>query len=62
MEEKYKTTTNYSIPLKASEHDYLEVEVEEGEQGRIRVKFLDQRWRTKKETVALLKEIINYLS
>lgn len=59
MKEKYKTTTNYNIPLKASEYDYLEIEEEAS--GRIRIKFLDTRWRTREETVAMLNEIIVHL-
>ena len=51
-----KETTKYSAQLKASEYDFLEVE--EDEEGRITCKFLDTRWRTKKETVAVLKEVI----
>lgn len=60
MKEEYKTTTNYSIPLKASEYDFLEIEEETS--GRIRIKFFDTRWRTKEETVEMLKEIIKHLN
>lgn len=55
-----KTETHYRAELKASEYDYLEVV--EDTSGRITIKFLDTRWRTKQETIALLKEMIEKLS
>ncbi len=46
----------YHMELDASEYDFLEVV--EGENRRITIKFLDTRWRTIPETVSMLEEII----
>ena len=54
-----KVETTYHMQLKASEYDFLEV-VQDME-GRITVKFLDTRWRTVKETIALFEEIAKNL-
>lgn len=51
-----KIETTYHAQLKASEYDYLEV-VEDMEK-RIKIKFFDERWRTKEETILMLQEII----
>ena len=54
-----KTTTKYWAQLKASDYDTLEVE--EDLEGRITIKFLETRWRTKKETIDMLNELIDLL-
>ena len=54
------TEKHYSAQLTASEYDFLEV-VESTYDGRIQIKFLDTRWRSKEETIAVLKEIITHL-
>lgn len=54
-----KYTTKYWNQLKASDYDTLEVE--EDFEGRITIKFLENRWRTKEETIALLNEVIDLL-
>lgn len=51
-----KVETTYHAQLKASEYDFLEVV--RNEHGQMTVKFLDTRWRSKEETIALFKEII----
>lgn len=60
MNEENKTSTTYNISLKASPYDFLEVV--QGTDGRITIKFLDTRWRTRAETIAMLKEVIEHLS
>jgi len=55
-----KTETHYHHDLSMTEYDFLDV-VEDTE-GRITVKFLDTRWRTKAETIAVFKEIIAQIS
>jgi len=54
-----KVETTYRAELNASEYDYLEVVRDES--NRITVKFLDTRWRTITETVAVFQEIIDAL-
>ena len=54
-----KVETTYHMQLKASEYDFLEV-VQDRE-GSITLKFLDTRWRTVKETIALFEEIAKNL-
>lgn len=54
-----KVETKYHTQLKVSDYDFLEV-VEDTE-GQITIKFLDTRWRTKKETIEMLKEVIDLL-
>ncbi len=51
-----KSETTYRAQLKASEYDYVEAVI--NEHGRMTVKFLDTRWRSKEETIAVFKEII----
>lgn len=51
-----KVETTYHAQLKASDYDTLEV-VQDMDK-RITVKFLDTRWRTIPETIALFQEII----
>ena len=55
-----KGERTYRCPLDKSEYDYLEVVV--NERNVITVKWLDQRWRTVKETQELFKEIIEVLN
>ena len=55
-----KGERTYRCNLDKSEYDYLEVTV--NELGDITVKWLDQRWRTVKETQKLFKEIIEVLN
>lgn len=52
-----KIETHYRVNLNVSEYDFLEII--SNTQGRITIKFLESRWRTPKETIKLLKEIIN---
>lgn len=52
-----KTNTLYTAKLKASEYDFLEVNMS-AHDGRITIKFMDSRWRTKEETISMLKELI----
>lgn len=54
-----KTTTNYHAQLKASEYDYLEVTSDD--EGRIKIKFLEERWRTPEETAVMLEEVIHLI-
>lgn len=54
-----KTETHYHALLKASEYDFLDLI--ESPDGRITIKILDSRWRTKKETITLLEEIIDLI-
>lgn len=54
------TEIHYTAQLNASEYDTLDV-IESTEDGRITFKLLESRWRTKKETIALLKEVIALL-
>jgi hypothetical protein len=51
---------HYHEELEASEYDFLDVT--EDIEGRIKVSFLESRWRTKEETIALFKECIKHLS
>lgn len=55
-----KTTEKYTATLKASEYDYLEVEMDMV--GFITMKFLDERWRTQEDSIALLKEMIGLIA
>lgn len=55
-----KVETHYNLQLKASEYDYLNVVVNTS--GRMKIKFLDERWRTSQETIEMLKEIIDTLT
>jgi hypothetical protein len=52
-------STKYWVQMKASGYDSLEVE--EDLEGRITIKFLDSRWRTKEETIAMLEEVISLI-
>ena len=54
--ELIKSETTYRASLKASEYDFLEVV--QAVDGRITVKFLDTRWRSTEETIAVFQEII----
>ena len=54
-----KTETHYHLQLKASEYDFLDII--EGNDGRIKISFLDSRWRSIEETTKMLKEIIDAL-
>lgn len=54
-----KHETVYRVELDISQYDYLEVT--QAQDGRITVKFLEQRWRTPIETILLLKEICSLL-
>lgn len=54
------TEKHYWAQLKASEYDTLDV-VEDRE-GRITIKLLESRWRTKEETINLLKEVIEIIA
>ena len=56
-----KVKTEYSEQLKASEYDFLKLEVNE-ESKQIKIEFLDSRWRTPQETIEVLKEIIAIIS
>jgi hypothetical protein len=55
-----KQETHYTVQLDVSEYDYLNV-VEDVE-GRIKISFRDQRWRTVADTVRLLMEIVDLLN
>jgi len=55
-----KTETHYHCQLSASEYDFLEVVADT--QGRIRISFLDTRWRTPETTIKVLKEIEGIIS
>ena len=50
---------HYYSRLKTSEYDFLEVVLDEA--GRMKIKFLDERWREKKELVKVLEEIIGLI-
>lgn len=54
-----KVETKYTSRMQASEYDYLEVTQDTDKY--ITVKFLDTRWRTKEETIALFREAITLL-
>ena len=54
-----KAETTYRASLDVSEYDYLEVV--QALDGRITIKFLDQRWRTVPDTIKMLEEIITEL-
>ena len=51
-----KTETRYHMQLESSGYDFVDIVVDTA--GRITVKFLDTRWRTPEETIAVFKEII----
>ena len=56
-----KTESRYHAEVKnCSDYDFMEVIVSEEEidKGRMKIKFLDERWRTKDETVNVLEEMI----
>ena len=53
------TERHYTAQLKASEYDTLDV-IEEPN-GRITFKLLESRWRTKGETIDLLREVIDLI-
>jgi hypothetical protein len=54
-----KSHTTYTAQLKASEYDFLKV-VQDNDK-RITIKFLDTRWRTIPETIAVFQKIIKEL-
>ena len=55
-----KEETKYTAQLEASEYDFLEV-IQSAHDNRITIKMLDTHWRTKEQTIAVLKEIITQL-
>lgn len=56
-----KVQTNYVTELKnSSEYDFFDIHKNE-ESGQIRISFLESRWRTIDETVAVLQEMIDTL-
>lgn len=55
-----KSETHYRVQLDVSNYDFLEVV--QGLDKRITIRFLDSRWRSVDETVEMLKEIIESLS
>lgn len=54
-----KHETVYRVELDVSQYDYLEVT--QAQDGRITIKFLEQRWRTPNETIQMLEEICSLL-
>ena len=57
-----KTQTHYAYNLKMNKDDYetLDIIQEENVEDRnaIQIKFYDERWRTPKDTIEMLKKII----
>ena len=56
-----KSATEYEImKLTLSEYDWLKVI--EDDEGRIKISWLEQRWRTVSDTQKMLNEIVNLLA
>ena len=53
-------TRHYVANLEASEYDQLDI-TEDSNDGRITFKLLEDRWRTKADTIALFKEVIDII-
>jgi hypothetical protein len=49
--------------MEVSEYDFLEVIMSEDpiDRGRIKIKFLDGRWRTQEETITMFEEVIKLI-
>ena len=60
--DKSKTQTHYAYNLKMNKDDYetLDIIQEENVEDRnaIKIKLYDERWRTPKDTIEMLKKII----
>ncbi len=55
-----KSETHYRVGLDVSDYDFLEV-IQDDLDKRITIKFLDTRWRTTKQTIKMLEEVIDVL-
>ena len=60
--ENLKTETHYNITFKFNDYfESIDIIQKAGDRKAIKVKFFEERWRTPKDTIKLLKKIIKTL-